>query len=639
MLENNDENNLDRIDQLKKGLYSKTASFLKRKSKLHSKKYNVKTDWGGETLSELTNQTMKKKLFKKKKDIIGKSLVVAIILFIIALGAVSLNFFGGANRVSTANVDISAVGPASVESGSEMSLQVTIANNNSADLKLVDLIVTYPKGSRSIDNKELNKFRESLDVIPAGESVKREVKAVLYGEENSEKNIVISLEYRIAGSNAIFFKEKNYDLMISSSPINLVISPIEKTISGQEIEFSVNIISNTNAPINNLLVSVEYPFGFEFESSNPKPNFDDNVWKITNGNKVIKIKGRISGQEGEEKVFKFICGTKSDGDEKVVGAIFALTEKSLIIERPFMGINLAINGESSQDYVLSPSRPIRVDVTWQNNSMSKILDGEIAVKLKGDIIDKSSVNVERGFYQSSSNSIVWDKRTNGELSEINTGDGGRFSFYFQPVDLSLRSSFTNPEILIDISAKGNRVSENGVPEEITSTISRTIKLSSDLMVTPLSTYLSGPFINSGPLPPKVDKDTTYTITWAITNTMNDTFGVEVKSSLPPYVRWLGVVSPISENISYNPVGGEIIWDVGDIKSGTGSKTPPKEISFQVALLPSINQVGDILDLTNEVIITGIDNFTSSSLESIFNGVTTRISTDPGFTNLKAIVAK
>jgi len=295
-----------------------------------------------------------------------------------------------------------------------------------------------------------------------------------------------------------------------------------------------------------------------------------------------------------------------------------LTEKSLTIERPFLGINLAINGESSSEYVLNPSKPVRVDVTWQNNSTAKILDGEISVKLKGGIIDKSSVNVEKGFYQSSNNSIVWDKRTNGELSEINNGDGGRFSFYFQPVDISSRSSFTNPEISIDVSAKGNRVSETGVPEKITSTISRIIKLSSDLMVTPISTYLSGPFINSGPLPPKVDKETTYTITWAITNTMNDTSNVKVESSLPPYVRWMGVVSPVSEEISYNPVGGEIVWNVGDVKLGTGSKTPPKEISFQVALLPSINQVGNSLNLTNDVTITGTDNFTNGSFKKVFS---------------------
>jgi len=304
MLENNNgKNKLDRINRLKKGLYSRSTSFLKRKSKLHAKKYDVNTDWGEETLSELTNQTMKKKPFKKEKNIIGRLLIIAIVLFIFALGAVFLTIFGGVNRVSTANVDISAIGPASVESGGKMSLQITIKNNNSTDLELVDLIVTYPKGSRSIDNKELNKFRESLDAIPAGESIKKEVKAVLYGEENSEKDIVISLEYRMAGSNAIFFKEKNYNLTISSSPVNLVVSPIEKTISGQEIEFSVSVISNTNTPVNNLLLTAKYPFGFKFESSSPKPNFDNNVWKVGDGNKVIKIKGHISGQEGEEKVF------------------------------------------------------------------------------------------------------------------------------------------------------------------------------------------------------------------------------------------------------------------------------------------------------------------------------------------------
>jgi len=109
--------------------------------------------------------------------------------------------------------------------------------------------------------------------------------------------------------------------------------------------------------------------------------------------------------------------------------------------------------------------------------------------------------------------------------------------------------------------------------------------------------------------------------------------------LPPYVRWLGVVSPSSEKISYNPVGGEISWNVGDVDSGTGINIPSKEISFQVMLLPSVSQIGQTPDLTTEVVVTGKDMFTNASLREVFRSVNTRLSTDPGFNASKANVVE
>jgi len=256
-----------------------------------------------------------------------------------------------------------------------------------------------------------------------------------------------------------------------------------------------------------------------------------------------------------------------------------------------------------------------------------------------DLDYKTRISVDKGFYSSVNDTIVWDKRTSGELSEISPGEGGRFSFYLEPLGISARSAFVNPEVFVDVSAKGNRISEENIPEEIVSVISRKIKFSSDLMITPRSTYYTGPFVNSGSVPPKVDQETTYTIIWTVTNTMNDVADVKVGSNLPPYVRWMGVVSPSSETVSYNPVGGEIVWDVGEVKAGTGTRISPKEMAFQVALLPSVSQIGIIPDLTGDVVITGTDRFTGEVLKIIKSGVTTRLGTDPGFVDRDAIVVE
>lgn len=636
-----EDEKIGKIENLKKGLYSKNTSFFKDRSKLPKKDFNIKENWDDDfpPQEEVSRKT------KKQKTFIEKALIAAILFFILSAGIVFVTFFGGINNVSTKNVDITVVGPTSIESGGELSMQVTITNNNPTDLELADLIIEYPSGTHSVEqkNEELSSARESLDLIPSGRSIRKEFKSVLYGEENSEKEIIISLEYRIAGSNAIFFKDRKYEIKISSSPVNLIVSPIEEVISGQDINFSVSVMSNSENLVEDLLLVAEYPFGFEFKKSTPKPSFGNNVWDLkdldSEDKDVINIEGSISGQDDEERVFRFTSGTRSSKSEKEIGAIFASVVKSIFIKKPFMGIDVAINGDSSLEYVSDGNRPIRVDVTWSNNSPSLIVGGEIRVKLNGAILDKNSVSVDKGFYRSIDNTIIWDKNTNGELSEISPGDSGRFSFSFLPLGISSRSSFVNPEISVDVSAKGNRVSEENITETIDSSLSRIVKFSSDLMVTPRATFYTGPFSNNGPIPPRADQETTYTITWTITNTSNNVSGVKVSSSLPAYVRWMGVVSPSSENISYNPVGGSIVWDAGEVKAGTGIKTSSREISFQVALLPSLTQVGDAPDLTSDVSITGIDRFTNSTLKDVESGVGTRLNTDPGFSSGGGVVVE
>ncbi|MBU4480315.1 hypothetical protein KKG48_02650 [Patescibacteria group bacterium] len=627
---NNEEKN--RIEKLKDRLYSKKDIIRRERSQFPRKIYDVKVAWEDKDNNQVfPDKNDLKKM--KKKTFLEKTLVAAVIFFLISAIVVFVAVFGGATNVSSDNVEISVTGPSTIESGGELLMQVSIKNNNSVDLELADLIIEYPEGTHSAsgDIQDLNSVRESMDIISAGKSVRKEYKSILYGEENSEKDIVISLEYRIAGSNAIFFKDRKYEIKISSSPINLIVSPLKEVISGQDIELSVSVVSNTPNEINDLLVSIEYPFGFEFKSASPEPEFGNNVWKIksidSSSQNVIKIKGTITGQDDEERVFKFSSGTRDFKNEKEIGALFASVTKSLLIKKPFLGIDIALNGDTSATYVSQRNKSIRVDVMWSNNSPATIIDGEILIKLKGDILDKSSISVDKGFYRSFDNTIVWNKTTSGELSEINSGEGGRFSFSFSPLSLSAKSGFVDPEILINVSAKGNRISENETPEEVISTVSKVVKISSDLMIAPRATYYTGPFVNTGSIPPKVDKETTYTITLTVTNTTNNVSDVKVSLSLPAYVRWMGVVSPTSENISYNSIGGEIVWNIGDVKPGAGTK----EVYFQVALLPSISQVGESPKLTSDIVMEGIDQFTNAIIRKTEKGVSTTLNTDSGFT--------
>lgn len=617
-----------RIDMLKKELYSRTNEDVieRERRDLHERDFEVSEEWAPEEVN----------VVKKKKKPLLLILLAVSVLFFIGSVALSSLFFFSMPSISPNNVEIEVQGPASIGGGEELGLLITITNNNPVPINLADLLIEYPSGTRTaVDiNTELPRYRESLGTINPGEQVKKTVRSVLFGEENSIKEIVVTVEFRVENSNAIFFNETNYQLLLSTSPLSLIIESLEEVISGQEVKFVATITSNSNDIIRDVVFEVEYPFGFELQTANPEPAFASRLWHLGDippeGSKTVTFGGTIIGQDGEERIFRFATGIQSESDPNILGTAFINVIESLIVKRPFITVNLALNGSTEDNFVVEAGKTVRADITWTNNLLTQIFDGEIEVIFIGDIINERSITAERGFYESLNNRIIWRRDTDPSLSSISSGESGRVSFTFSTLGLSSGIAFRNPEIGIEVSVRGKRLSDRQVPEEIISTLIRNIKISSDLFLTSKVLHSTGPFQNIGSLPPKAEQKTTYTVVWSVTNSSNQISGAQVVAALPSYIEWVGAVIPSQEEVVYNPIGGQVSWKLGDVSPGTGTATVAREIAFQVALIPSLSQIGTSPIVIGEQTLTGFDRFAEVNMSHKRAALTTRL-TEPGFT--------
>ncbi|MBL7045386.1 MAG: hypothetical protein ISR98_02190 [Parcubacteria group bacterium] len=630
------------IEEMRKRLYARDQRSGKRgRRQLNPIDYDSKSKWSDQSVKPVFKEKK-----KKRRSLLSTLLIASVIFFVLAIGISAFFIFGGSNVVSSQNIDIDIQGPVTISGGEELSLQVAITNKNNVAIKLADLLVEYPDGTRSsVDiSKALLRHRETIGTLTPGEIIQKTVKAILLGSEDSQQNIKVTVEYRIDGSNAIFFTEKMYDVTLVSAPLSLSVSNINEITSGQEVDFDITVTSNSNTVIKDALLSVEYPFGFEFVSATPEPAFTDKVWDLGDiqpeGKRIIKLRGVIIGEDNEERVFRFSSGVKSEKDEKELEVAFVTSLKSVFIKKPFIGVNLALNGDQGSEYVSAIGDNVRADITWMNNMPVRVSDAEIEVKLRGEALDKFSIVADRGFYRSSDNTITYSRETDGNLATLNPGDSGSVTFSFASLGASSGNIFKNPEIIIDISIKGKRLSENQVPQEIDSSITKKVLLASDLFLTSRALYFTGPFTNTGPLPPKVEQETTYTVIWTVTNSSNIVDNTEVTATLPSYIRWVGQTNPSNADISFNPVGGKIVWNVGSIKpKADTSSSGQAEVAFKVALLPSISQIGVAPILINEQVITGFDRFTSTNINNTKKELTTRLSTDPNFATQDANVVE
>lgn len=574
-----------------------------------------------------------------------KFFVFSLIFFILALTYAAYVFFAGSNTVSNDNIDISILGNNFTAGGESLPLIVEITNRNNSPLELVDLVVEYPKDSNDTSSSDVERLRDSLGTIPAGAVRNDNMNVLLFGEQNSICTLKFSIEYRVAGSNAIFVKEKNYDVSITSTPINLSVDAPSTISPNQDVTLNVKATLNATNPVSNILVKLDYPVGFQFANAVPAPSFGNNVWNLGDlspgAEHDISISGKMVGVfDGEQKTFNISSGSQSGADKSAIDVVFNSIQSTIAVQKPFIEADLVINGVSQKEYMASSTTPIAVQIQYANNLNTSVNDFQIVAKLSGNAFDPKTVKAQQGFYDSSANTITWDSNSNSQFQEINPGDTGTVAFSVSPLSLysAAGGMLSSPTISIEVDIAGKQAVQGFATNQLTNSSSADIKIVSDIGFSAKALYSSGPFTNTGPIPPKVGEATTYTVVWSLSNTANSISNVEVTSTLPAWMTFVGPFSPANENLIYNPSTREITWGADRIPAGAGIVGDPRSVSFQVSFTPSLSQVGTIPDIVSSATLTGHDDFANVDVKVNKGALNTQLGSDPSFPNNGSIVS-
>ena len=622
-----------RIAELERELYSKDFKPRDAGDILTRKDVRVAPSWG--TASEENSFLDEAMRIEKQHhvQIMKKFAQFSVGFFILAAIVAGFIWWSNANVISGENIKIDINSPAAVAGGEPFETRFVITNGNKVSVDAATLLIEYPVGFYSVvDKTELPRTSKEIGVIAPGQALTERISTILYGEENTSKDISVTLEYRMAGSNATLKKTATYAVKISSSPVNIKLGALKEVSSGQEVEFAVDISSNSKDPISTIIVEATYPFGFNFKSADPVPTYGVNSWQISElapqETRKIRVRGVIEGQENEEKIIKVSVGTQSPKDERFIGVVYNVMRESTIITKPFLGLDIVIDNDSSPEHVATLSRGVRADIFWQNNSPTQVSDAVIEVKLKGAVLNRYSIYASGGgFYRSIDDTIVWDKSANQEFHSIEPGAKGSVSFSFspRPADVNAGNLIKNPQVAFDVLARAQRTTGANVYEEINTHASRVVKFETDLRLTARGTYFTGPFKNTGYMPPKANNETTYTISFTVRNSSNNVSNAVVKTTLPIYVKWLGNIYPAGEGITYNESTSEVSWNVGRVTSGG-----TRDASFQISFLPSLSQINQAPKLTGDISLVGFDDFTKTEVRDQKISVTTYLSSDSQF---------
>ncbi len=622
------EEDHNKIEDIKRRLYDPKDTGVDRRHEgvLHPQNFKVANEWKEDVKSE--NSSMNTTIKKPKTSFFKKFFVISVIFFIGAIGFAFYMYTTGGISVSSDNIDITVLGNAFTKGGDELPLQIEITNRNNADLELADLLIEYPRGASDNASDVIRLPRETIGTIKKGQSITRNVKVSLFGDEKSVRNVKISLQYHPEGSNAIFTKDKEYQVTISSAPLSLRIDAPDQATSNQLVSFTINATLNTSLPQETTMLQVTYPPNFVFDSATPQPTIGQSVWSLaslTQANPVqITVKGRLIGQDGDQQVFHVYAGTTSPTDLSVVNVVYTSLLQTVTITKPFLEARILVNGQNLPTYTASGGESVSSEISWVNNLSTRITDAQIIVNMSGNAFDKSTVNPREGFYDSSNNRIIWDKNTIPELGSIEPGASGVVSFNFKPKSLiGASNTIKDPQVELDVSIKGNQPSVGSTFSDVNNFAKKIVKIVSDFQIASSASF------TSGPLPPKAESETTYTITWTLSNSANTVNQAQARSILPIYVTWVGPKPGSIEKVAYNATTREVVWDIGTVRSYTGLETS-REVSFMVALKPSLAQVGSVPQLMKDVFLSGTDSFTNTVVKSSRGPITTLITSDQNF---------
>lgn len=554
--------------------------------------------------------------------------IVLILTLVILIGLVLFSFFRIAGVVS-----LEVRGPSNLKSGESVFYTIVYENNVGRDLHDAEIRFFFPKNVELLEKPDVLivervegfEVIKKISIVKAGRRARESFGAKIFGLPGEQIELKAAFIYGQDENSLI--REEKFIALIEATPLSLNLRLPEQARIGSEFKFAVEYfnqgdfdIASTSGTffknIPNLELRLYYPDEFSFLSAERTPSRSGNVWFLAGVAKSsggqFEISGRFGGEEGEEKLFRAEIGVVDAKGEFVV---FARTETKTTLVGSALTVFQTVN--ESRDYVASPGEELNWRVSWRNSLSEAVENVVVELEFDSSALDLATLKVSGGTLDTFKKTVTWDKTQNPALATTRPTEGGTFSFSVKLKEDQPFNSSINATARI-LSPEAESLSFEDVLE---------IKVASQANIVARGFYYNSYFTNTGPIPPRVNQQTTYTIIWQVFNSSNELKDARVKAILPSNVQWLGVFQPKDEKIEFDNGTRQITWSIESLAVGVGLTSSPKEIRYEVSLLPDFSQVGRTPPLVSNILFEGFDVFSGLPVNVKAPDITTQLLDD------------
>ncbi len=533
-------------------------------------------------------------------------------------------------------VSVSVTGPASVASVEEVGFKVNYENQSWSEADNVTLTLTLPESFRIKTTPEMKmvgkRVEISLGALPRGITKTLPLNGQFYGGKGEKGTIEAVLRYTPKGTSSQYETKSQLEVTLATSPLLFEASAPSEVASGQAVDYVINYENQSPEIFHNLRVIATYPEDFQYISSEGATVESNNTWLLADlkphqTGKIV-IHGNLGGVKESAKTFTAKIGILQ-GDNTLL-TYNTIEKKTQIIGTP-LTISQLVNGNN--DAVVNPGDTLRYTLKYKNDSAIGMRDVIVMLGIDTNFLDVSRLELTNGFYDQTAKKIIWKASDIPALAQLEPGQAGEIIFTIpvvkefpagsNPKNIVIRSMATIDSPDVKTTLTGNKtIASNLLQLKVGALVG--------LQITP---YFTGSaFQNSGPVPPVVGSETTYTLKTKVSSSSNDLTQARIRLVMPSGVVYKGVSSPSGETVEYNERTNELIWQIGVLAAGK-----EKQFEFQVGITPNASQVNKDVELMRAATFTAKESFTQKEVKTEKQAVTNFLQDDKGVTDQSGVV--
>ncbi len=502
---------------------------------------------------------------------------------------------------------------------------MVVENGDAASIENLKLDLQLPAGIVPVGQTTSSMW--ALGGLATSTSVRQDV--VLIALSNPDSLAVINVRATYASGNRSFESHGSSTISLGVPALRFTVTGPANTVSGSPVALALHYVNNTSHLLSSARLILNHPPAFTLETSSV-PMLEAGVWGIS---------ALPSGASGTIMVAGTLVSPTAGAYEFSGRAELALASgtyslmspaMNIVLSQPPLSIVIVPNGTST--YISKPGDSLLYAITYENHASVALRGVALSAKLTGSMFDPSSL-VSDGSFNSLTKTITWSSSVVPAFASLAPGATGVVTFRVRtlPTFPITRPTDQNFSLRVDGVISSPTILPGVVATSTTSIISLTTKLGGSVFLSSRAYRYddTSGFVNSGPYPPVVDRETRYTIHWSISDTANALRDVVVSSTLPAGVSFVGVArSNINTVPQYDPRTGIVTWRIPSVPSGAGIVVPSPEAIFQVANTPAVNQVGGSLTIFGDAKLQAQDSFTSQALFASAPLMSSQLKDDP-----------
>jgi len=543
--------------------------------------------------------------FRKEIDFNWTRKKTLFLISILALILISITvyFFFFRNVFSTENISLQISGPEEVISGKNITWLVTIVNNSETKVEQLNLIFEYPSGVFDKNNSVKRRESKAIEKLLPKQEINESFSGKIFGVKEEIKEAKAYLTYIPAGLSTTFENRTSFSTRISETSIIFSMGLPKKINPQEEFLMSLGWQSGFTFPLENVQVRLYLPEDFERtslklqgeEAQDKTIIFNMGVLNEDEGGQ-IKIKGKIEGEIGDQKLFRAEFGMFDVRIYEFVS--FAIVEKSIKIVSSTLDVFRRVNG--NYNYIASPGETLNYIIEFKNTGEDIYRNLSLEIELQSNVLDLSSIQAAGG--KTEGKKIIFSSKDFPDLLFLGPYGEGELGLKVNVKEYTSAFHPYNGLIKEDITIGAFKKS---FQTKVSSETSFSQKVYYNKEKLPSS--IKNIFKNSGPFPLQSGQETKVVVVFNIKNLGNQLQGIKVETKLPKNVEFLGSkIYPTGAKFTLNQPTKELILNMKSLSA----YLPSKIFAFQIKIKPETFPT----TVTGKTKLSGKDTWTDKAFE-------------------------